>query len=156
MIRLLFIGQAPSQETEGKPPFTGKCGKFLAETLLNTTQEQMLEDHDFINVLNHWPGKGYGGDKFPLNEAIPAARGLWPTLAGRTVVLLGSNVGRAFGAKQFVYFQWYEFRDPQEFRNVICPKMAIVPHPSGVNRYWNNPNARLLAQKFFRHTLEAK
>lgn len=148
-MRIQFVGQAPSQETDGKPPFTGKCGKFLAN-LLGTTQEQMLEDHDFINVLDRWPGKGIGGDKFPLIEAQTAAKAKLELLRDKPfVILLGNNVARAFGAKAFTYLTWYEIRNPENFADVVVPRMSVVPHPSGVNRYWNSPKARDAARRFF-------
>lgn len=148
-MRLTFIGQAPSRETDGKPPFTGRCGAFLA-TLLGTTQEKMLTDHDFFNVLNYWPGKGIGGDKFPVSEAIKAANQMTPKLVGRTVVLLGSNVARAFGVKNFQYFEWYQIRDPEHTSRVLVHSITIVPHPSGVNRYYNKLENREQASKFLR------
>lgn len=146
-MRIQFVGQAPSRETDGKPPFTGKCGRFLAE-LLGTTQEQMLLDHKFINVLDSWPGKGIGGDKFPMPAAKISARKKLMGLKGKLCILLGNNVARAFDCKQFQYFSWYEIRNPENFSEVIVPWMTIIPHPSGLVRHWNNPDNRLLAAKF--------
>ena len=147
-MRILFVGQAPSRETDGLPPFVGKCGTFLAE-LLGTTQEQMLFDHDFVNVLDRWPGRGPGGDKFPMLEAKVAAKKKIPQLRGRTVVLLGANVARAFGGPKFQYLGWYQLRNPDNLSDIIC-QATIVPHPSGVNRHWNNHDNRLIAAKFLR------
>jgi uracil-DNA glycosylase len=149
-MKLLIVGQAPSRETEGKPPFTGKCGAFLAE-LMGTTQDEMLEANEFINVLSHWPGKGINGDKFPVTEATISAQKLLPTMRGRRVILLGANVARAFGAKNFRYFERYEIRNPAKISDTIVPFMVVVPHPSGRNRYWNKPEHRENAKKFFRY-----
>ncbi len=154
-MRIQFVGQAPSQETEGKPPFTGKCGKFLAEVLLGTTQEQMLKDHDFINVLDYWPGKGLGGDKFPMDKAQAEAQKKLDILRNkRVVILLGNNVARAFGAKSFSYLSWYEIRNPQNSNDVIVPRMAVIPHPSGINRYWNRPENRTVVAKFLKYIVD--
>lgn len=152
-MKILFVGQAPSKDTEGKPPFTGKCGAFLA-SLMCVTQDQMLEAHDFTNVLSYYPGKGLGGDKFPIPEAIAAARKILTTLHGRTVVLLGANVARVFGAKSFRYFEFYQIRNPEHPSEIIVPLMGIVPHPSGVNRFWNKPQNRLDAAKFMGALME--
>lgn len=155
-MKILFIGQAPSRESDGQPPFTGKCGKFLAEELLGVTQEQMLLDHDFINVLERWPGKSpLGGDLFPMKDAMAAARGLLDKLVGRTVILLGNGVARAFGVRQFKYFNIYEMRHPENPNVVIANFCAIVPHPSGKNRIFNVRANRDAASKFLR-TLAAK
>lgn len=150
-MRIQFVGQAPSQETDGQPPFTGKCGVFLAN-LLGLTQKEMLEQHDFINVLDHWPGRGVGGDKFPLIQAKTAARDKLEMLREKPVViLLGNNVARAFGATQFRYFTYYEIRNPVNPSDIIVKRMAVVPHPSGVNRLWNIPGNRETASKFLRY-----
>jgi uracil-DNA glycosylase len=146
--KYLFIGQAPSRETEGKPPFTGKCGSFLAG-LMGLTQEEMLATHDFLNVLDHYPGKGVGGDKFPMVEATVKARKMLPTLRGRSIILLGANVARAFGAKQFSYLTQYEIRNPENLADIIVPWMVVIPHPSGINRHWNKPANRDVVRKFF-------
>ena len=148
MSRLLFIGQAPSRETDGQPPFVGKCGKFLAEELLGMPQAEMLEKFDFYNVLERWPGKGINGDLFPLTKAKVGARGLVEKMAGRTVILLGNNVARAFGVQAFQYFRWYDVRHPDSPAVVIAKRCAIVPHPSGRNRIFNLQSNRLVARKF--------
>lgn len=155
MIRIQFVGQAPSKETDGKPPFTGRCGAFLAQ-LMGTTQEKMLVDHDFLNVLNSWPGKGVGGDRFPFIEAKVAAQKMFPQLRNRIVILLGANVAKAFGMRQFRYLERYEMRNPQNLSDVVVPLMIVIPHPSGVNRYWNFPDNRMIVSKFFNEILATK
>lgn len=152
-MRLLFVGQAPSRESEGNPPFTGKCGKFLAE-LMGTTQEQMLLDHDFINVLDHWPGRDLTGDRFPPREARVAAKAKMGQLRGRVVVMLGHGIVRAFGSTQFRYLQWYELRHPDNFADVVSKYVTVVPHPSGVNRYFNKIDNRLIVGKFLGMLIE--
>ena len=148
-MRLLFIGQSPSRETDGLPPFVGKCGRFLAK-LLGLTQAEMLEQHDFLNVLPHYPGKSVGGDRFPMSEARVAASGKVEQMRGRTVVLLGSNVARAFGFRAFQYGEFYEIRDQENWSRVVVPRVTIVPHPSGICRYYNDPDKRLAIGKFLR------
>ena len=149
LLRLLMIGQAPSRETDGLPPFVGKCGKFLAE-LMGMTQDEMLAAHDFRNVLGKWPGKGINGDRFPMAEAREAADRLIPECRGRAVILLGSNVARAFSLKKFGYMELYQIRDPKDPGQVMVPLLAVVPHPSGVNRFYNDPTKRYVVSKFLR------
>lgn len=155
MTRLLMIGQAPSRETDGLPPFVGRCGKFLAEQLLGTTQELMLQNHDFVNVLDRWPGAGIGGDKFPIPEAKVAAQKLLSQMSGRVVVLLGHNVARAFGVQKFNYMQWYEVRNPENLSIVMCNRAGIIPHVSGRVRAWNLAKNREAAAKFLREAIGA-
>lgn len=155
-MRLLFVGQAPSQDSDGQPPFTGKCGKFLAEALLHTAQEQMLIDHDFMNVFDHWPGKGINGDKFPMLEARDRVPYLIERLRDRVVVFLGHNVATAFGAKGFKYLTWYEIRNPKDIKDLIVPRMVVVPCPSDSNRHWSSPTNRMIASKFLMETIKQK
>lgn len=150
-MKITFVGQAPSRETDGQPPFTGRCGAFLAN-LMDMTQEEMLREHAFLNVLDKWPGKGLGGDKFPMVQAMTAAKEKLELLRKKPlVVLLGNNVARAFGAKDFSYFSWYEIRNPENITDVVVPRMSVVPHPSGVNRHWNRAENRDIARKFFHY-----
>lgn len=155
-VRLLFIGQAPSRETDGLPPFVGKCGRFLAE-LLGTTQEAMLRDYDFLNVLERWPGPGVHGDLFPMPEAKERAKLLLDgPCRGRAVVLLGNNVARAFGLKRFQYMELYQVREDADPTQVKVPLVTVIPHVSGVVRHWNRPEARLAAAKFLRGLTSVK
>lgn len=147
--KYIFIGQAPSRETDGKPPFVGKCGAFLAG-LMGLSQDEMLSQHEFINLLPRWPGKGVNGDLFPIIQARAAAKKLLPSLFGRRVILLGSNVARAFGATSFQYYAGpYEVHDLEDSNKITIPWLVVIPHPSGVNRHWNNPTSRDVARKFF-------
>ncbi len=149
-MKILFVGQAPSRESDGNPPFTGRCGKFLAEELLGISQSEMLIQHDFVNVLERWPGKSAVGDLFPLGPAREAARGLLEKMVGRTTVLVGNNVARAFGVTSFKYLQIYEMRHPDNPNVVICNFVAIIPHVSGIVRHWNIRGNREAAAKFLR------
>jgi len=116
-------------------------------------QEKMLVDHDFINLLDKWPGKGLKGDKFPMREAEVAARVKLEKLKNRVVVLLGANVARAFGFRAFKYGEWYEIRDPLNYARVVVPRVTVIPHPSGVVRYWNIEENRLIVSKFLRNVV---
>jgi len=50
-----------------------------------------------------------------------------PELRGRWVLLIGQGVARAFGV-QAGLLEWVEREGAW---------LAVVPHPSGVNRWWN-------------------
>lgn len=149
-MKILFVGQAPSKETEGKPAFVGKCGAILA-SLMGMTQEDMLTKHDFVNVLDYFPGKGINGDKFPLPQALVSAKAMMPSFKGRFVVLLGANVARAFSVSKFRYLEWYDWT-VEGLK--VCSRVCIVPHPSGVNRYYNDPRAREEVSRFLKKLKE--
>ena len=145
-MRALFIGQAPSKETDGLEPFVGRCGKFLA-ALMGLTHEEMLEQHDFINIFDSWPGAGTGGDLFSINEAKRKACELLPLLNGRLVIFLGSNVAHAFELNKFSFFRFYQLLALSQGSSTTAA-VAVVPHPSGVNRWYNDHNNREAASRF--------
>jgi uracil-DNA glycosylase len=61
-----------------------------------------------------------------------------PRLTGK-VVLLGQHVAKAFGLGRAPYFA------P---RRVGAADMMVLPHPSGVNKWWAKPENRKRARRF--------
>lgn len=125
---------------------------------MGLTHDALLERHDHVNLLNKFPGKGDSshpkGDAFPMAKARIAAKRLRPRLAGRHVILVGDNVRAAFGFKRLGWFK------PQvvELRRGST-KIVVVPHTSGVCRWWNDRSNMDEARRFFgelRDVLEGK
>lgn len=131
-----IYGQAPGKKPKEDPrvPFIGgRNGRFLAE--LAGVDEKVLADlFVFRNVLDYYPGpNGDGkGDAFPMDEARARARELMDDWCwGDTVLFAGHGVAQAFGTpRRYPYFKWHE-----PVHGVQC---VVVPHPSGLNRFWNN------------------
>lgn len=147
MTKTLIIGQAPSKETVGKLPFSGKSGPRFA-SLLGVPHERLWEAFEVMNLIDYYPGPPKDGtkrgDAFPRIEARERAAQMKPTLAGRTVVLVGMNVARAFGWGDLPFFTWQEVelpRIPKDNGGFIASqtRVCVVPHPSGINHFWNNP-----------------
>lgn len=65
----------------------------------------------------------------------------------RLVVLLGSPVRRAFGLGS--QLAPYEFMDAPDWLHLDGKQVAWTPHPSGLNRQWNDPDNIARATKFF-------
>ena len=74
-----------------------------------------------------------------MAEARVCAEMMLSELRGRRVVLLGSGVARAFGLR-CAPLVWCVL-GPAEF--------AVLPHPSGVNLWWNKEENRRSARAFF-------
>jgi hypothetical protein len=89
------------------------------------------------NVLRRWPGKNGKGDHFPMRLAKTNARRLALGFVGRRVILLGRSVAKAFGLN-VGYLKWVN----------IGFDVAVVPHPSGVNRWWNEARNKAAARRF--------
>ena len=86
----------------------------------------------------------------PAAEARERAAALVPRLSGRRVLLLGSNVAGAFGFFDRPALRWQTFYhfDGETHRRV--GPTALLPHPSGVNLWWNDPENRGRAARFMR------
>lgn len=152
MNKTLLIGQAPGPNTlPGLPlhphPRTSAGGR-LAEQM-GLTPEDYIRYFQRINLLNKFPGRHKRDDKFPLAKAKAAAEAIRPLLVGRKVVLVGRNVATAFGLG-LEFFTWgsYPALPAMELFDV-----AVVPHPSGRNHWYNKPENRQQASEFWSQLL---
>lgn len=149
-MKLLFIGQAP-----GKPRFEGDVHPpfdphhtLSGRRLAGFVGYDFMDRHEFTNLFDTWTGRGDScnphGDAFPLAEARERASTVKLSCHGRDVILVGQNVAEAFGESPF-YFRW---RRPAW----VGPsgRVTAMPHPSGVNRWWNAPTNVAKAKRFFR------
>jgi uracil-DNA glycosylase len=139
MSKVMFIGQAPSRITEGSPAFTGNTGRKIA-ALMGISHADFLARFDGTNLLEHYPGKSGRGDAFDVRLASVYARVIWPTLP-RRVVFVGKRVATAFGFADLAPCSWVESGDRL---------VALLPHPSGVNHWWNDAGNREKGRAFLR------
>lgn len=144
---MTFVGQAPSSSTErADMALVGESGARLARWA-GLSPGEFHARATCVNVLARWPGAAAHGDLFPLDEARVAALQLAPSLDGRRVVFCGTLVAAAFRVQNPGFFAWRTCGyGPFEF------EAATIPHPSGVNRYWNLP-AHVAAAERFLHEL---
>jgi hypothetical protein len=109
--------------------------------------EELGDVFELRNVFDRWPGAFDGkGDRFPMARARERAQVLREALRGRRVVFVGKAVAKAFGVSG----------------DVLCWRRAghlgfefsVVPHPSGINTWWNDEDNRRAASHFFRGLAE--
>lgn len=142
----LLVGQAPGPRSDPAEPLSGRCGARLAE-LCGLELPDFLARFDRVNLIKEFPGKAGKGDAFPMAEArANAINVLKPSLVHPwkrpiAVVLLGGNVCRAF---------FYPPPRPLVWVPSLLFRFSCCPHPSGVNRWWNDPANVRAAQKFWR------
>lgn len=134
--RVLIVGQAPAKGNNGAPALSGRSGARLRKLLSCADDVEFRAQFDVFNILPKWPGKAGKGDRFPMATAKAIAKRV--RFRAERVLVLG-KAAEAFGVD--VWFQW----SPAEPTTRIC----AVPHPSGVNRWWNEPNNMALASDFF-------
>ena len=132
----LVIGEAPNRSGAGSDPrdifATGRLAEYGD-----------VARFERVNVLKSWPGEAGGGSAFPMTQARPAARELRSCQPiGRPFILVGTRVASAFGCRRrdYEYLEWIEHLDR---------KLVVVPHPSGLNRWWNVPENVAAIERFF-------
>ena len=141
---VLIIGQAPAQKDDPGNPLTGKTGLRLAN-YMDLHLEEFLTTFDRANLFDKYPGKNEKGkgDAFPIQQATINSFKLLrdnPPDNYRAMILLGKNVAKAFNLKDPEFLKWAT--TPQGLRYVV------LPHPSGLNRWWNEKSNQKAALKF--------
>jgi uracil-DNA glycosylase len=142
MSRRLIFGPAPGRGPAGALPFAGRSGAFLAELVGLASFEEIRAMVLVQNVLTAWPGKNGKGDAFPLEDARRAAL-RFRVSPGDRVLFVGRDAGRAFEFSAR-FLVWRPFR---------LAEAAIIPHPSGINRWWNDAGNRSAGAEFLRNFL---
>lgn len=136
----LLIGEAPSKNEVTETPIEGRIGKRLA-SYAGLSLEDFLTIFDRINLLHERQDTREKGFEFDHDAARLEAFRLYPTFKpGQTVIMLGRRVGNAFGA----FGEYFQAHRPRDNGAVIY----VVPHPSGINRWWNDPQNCLQATEF--------
>lgn len=144
----LIIGQAPAMDGNPEEPLEGRIGKKLA-AMFGCTYEEYLAMSQRFNILPEWPGrKGKKGDKFPKVIARINAQRMEYSFAWCTVLFLGIQVGRMF---RFPGKPLKWARIPRPSGNFY--QAAVLPHPSGINRWWNYQENKTHAVKFMQETM---
>lgn len=143
--KVVLVGQAPSRDTDGKAPFSGRSGKRIAQ-LMGIPHEDLPKRFALANIFDSWPGKAGKGDAFPLELARKRGWAARSDLKGRRVVAFGASVIKVLGYHPDDHLLKFMVREAGNSSLSI----AYVPHPSGVNRWWNDPANVLKAREFLR------
>lgn len=145
--RVVLIGQAPSRTSDPRRPLTGGPVGSRIQALAGLTLRGYVETFERANLLGAFPGRGPGkGDLFPMREARGEAARWAPELGGRDLVFLGRKVADAFGFPPKPFLRWAWFDGPAG----TVLRGACLPHPSGVNIWWNDERHRRRARRFLR------
>jgi uracil-DNA glycosylase len=131
MARPLIVGEAPARTTVGAPAFTGPAGRRIAAL---AGVDDLRDAFDAVNLLDRWPGRQGKGAAFPPAQGRDAARALLERVGRRRpLVLAGRRVAAAFGLRALPYL---------ERGDLAGRPVWVLPHPSGVCRWWNDPANR--------------
>jgi len=143
----LIVGQAPGPSEDGWP-LMGRCGDRLA-VLFGLSVAEYAIIFERVNLLPKFPGKKGKGDAFDRRNAAIAARNIkigFRMSSRPFSILLGRNVAEAFG---------FEYRPLGVQRHHELGHLVFLPHPSGINRWWNEPENVWRAKKLLRRLVRA-
>ena len=141
MSKPLIIGEQPSKNGNPEQPLEGRIGHRMAEWM-GITYEQYLDFFVRVNLLPQRIEYSGKGTDFNVKLARRSAKQIEETFTpGRIVVICGKRAASAFGIVKTDYFEWFALNHA---------KAVIVPHPSGVNRWFNDPSNEMKMMAFCR------
>jgi uracil-DNA glycosylase len=141
--RVLIVGEAPSKRGARAlhPDDCASGRRLLAYTGWTRDEyESTGKANLFAQPQPRWDAA----------EAASSLKSMPLCARDEFVVCLGKRVMLAVGFKTVPWLTWLMMPWPgtvvtgTEYRRV-----AFVPHPSGLNRWWNDADNRLRARKFF-------
>lgn len=122
---------------------TGAVGVKLAN-MLGLERLEFLADYRRTNLNLMFPGKKGKGDAFDRVGGEAAAKQLMEDPTLERFVLLGSEVCKCFGVP-YEHLMVWEFPRPGRILSFFC-----LPHPSGINLWYNDPKNRDQASRNLR------
>ena len=139
-MRILAVGEAPSRERFEVARESQQALASLRKRIDDLVPSSWIDwsDWTFVNLFQRPMPREGKGSMFPLEEARRQANTIMRFLRSTPeeeydlVVLVGKRVAKAFGIDGAVYFGAYTW-------SPHGPTYYVVPHPSGVNRWWNDP-----------------
>jgi uracil-DNA glycosylase len=146
----------PLFERSGLP---SRSGDFLAR-LAGCSLQELHDRWTIRNVLKNFPGRDPSGrgDAFPAEEARqPGEEILRRAISCHAKVLvLGKRAAEALGLTDARYLEWYKKSqaNPWHKDTPDTATIGILPHPSGINHWWNEPGRLVRAAKFMEEFLE--
>lgn len=146
MTKLILIGQAPAQKGNPRAVLEGRLGERIAE-LFGISNWWYVQNTQRFNILPKWMGKSGKGDLFPMPLARQNARRMRYSLGGCRVLFIGIQVAAAFDVTHKP-LRWKNYPIAADHNESF--RCAILPHPSGVNHWWNDICNRADAADFMR------
>jgi hypothetical protein len=153
-MKILLVGQAPNHTDRlcTQPPLYGSCRKKIME-LTDISEEEFASLFATVNLINRWPGrlKSGRGDAFPLKRARKSAEKILREVEKNPhiwygIIFVGRNVQHAFGVTTSDVLEW------TYIHNTLI-RAAVLPHTSGLNRWWNLSSNSCRAAQFLKRTI---
>lgn len=155
----ILIGEAPEKDARSDCPLypyppQSSGGKLYSMSPF-TNRKAFIKSCYRLNLLAEYPGDGDKLWTWPKERARHCAMNLKGSglVSDRRVVLVGAKVASAFdlplgfGPDTINVLQWYEWPFGGYSKDFT---VAIMPHPSGLNRWYNDPVNRMRTEEFLR------
>ena len=138
-----LVGQAPSRRGDPRKPLAGPNGQKIARLAGMSYDELIACRRRHLNT--HYGAKGGKGLDHAKGK-INAADVLMDWRVER-IVLLGKNVARCFGFRDLPFLAEI---------SIYGRRFLIFPHPSGINRWWNERRNERRARQFLQRFLRGE
>lgn len=145
----IIVGQAPARSGDGTP-FSGPSGKRLCELAGVENLDELKKYFVLDNLINETMAKSYTGKGDVWDPRVGAIRAAEMKLSAKphdVFILCGRNVWRAFNgwhAASYFYTDTFYNEDGLPFT------AHHFPHPSGINRFWNDELKVQRARRFLK------
>lgn len=141
-----LVGEAPGPRTRADCPFypypsTSAAGRLL--DMLGWTRSRYLLTFARMNLLSEWPGQS-----FPVAKARECVPQIVATLHPRPMLLMGKGVAAAFGVGVLPPLVLTTVTVPHGELGQVLARVAVVPHTSGRNLWYNDPINRAAVREF--------
>jgi len=143
---IAIVGEAPGPRTRADMPFypyppNSAAGRLLR--YLGWSRSRYLLTFARRNLLDEWPGP-----TFPVAKARHCVPHLVSGLHPRPMLLMGKGVSAAFGVTGLDPLQLTTVRVPHADLGHVDAQVAIVPHTSGRNLWYNDPTNQRAVREF--------
>ena len=152
--RVALVGEAPSPAFRpdvhdpnhyAMYPYPERSAAGRLKKLLGWSRTEYLQVFARANLLDFYPGQ-----TFPLAVARPLAAPLAQRLAPRPLILLGRGVAGAFSLPTQEVCEWQDY-----LLGSTLIRAAMIPHPSGLNQWYNQPGNRERVRAWLQQECEA-
>lgn len=142
-MRTVIVGEVAGRTSDEPLDPASQSGGRLAD-LAGLDHEEFLDRFDRINIIPSIFEEQLDPAFMRLRWKQSSGCNLRSILHGRRVILLGAAVAGAMGVADQPHFRWFR---------TSWGVASVIPHPSGKNRWWNEPDNVSRARHFMRRAL---
>ena len=157
-MKTMIVGIAPARAGDEGQPLSALASQSTGRKIADMLCLRPLDYMDKFDRINVCPFPQPSTIK-PKDWTAAAENLAGSLLRGRRVILLGSNVAECFGIPRtaYEYLEWKEISKERAYIGIagfrvgrMAPPFswAVLPHPSGRNRWYNEEENKTAAAQF--------